>query len=134
MRGFASDWKRSIENINQEIMRSFSNFKNGTAILQVRWLLLTQFPGSLLLPFFLYTSELTQQNGRKKSTAKRLCVTNVTGLLLACFVEILHLIFLFSSVIQKYLFKVWRENLPNVIIVTFVTQGLSSPFLCSPFV
>ena len=36
VRGFASDWKRSIENINQEIMRSFSNFKNGTAILQVR--------------------------------------------------------------------------------------------------
>ena len=35
VRGFASDWKRSIENINQEIMRSFSNFKNGTAILQV---------------------------------------------------------------------------------------------------
>ena len=37
VRGFASDWKRSIENINQEIMRSFSNFKNGTAILQVRF-------------------------------------------------------------------------------------------------
>ena len=35
VRGFASDWKRSIENINQEIMRSFSNFKNGTTILQV---------------------------------------------------------------------------------------------------
>lgn len=27
VRGFASDWKRSIEDINQEIMRSFSNFK-----------------------------------------------------------------------------------------------------------
>ena len=35
VRGFAADWKRSIESINQEIMRSFSNFKNGTAILQV---------------------------------------------------------------------------------------------------
>ena len=28
-------WKSTIENMNQEIMRSFSNFKNGTAILQV---------------------------------------------------------------------------------------------------
>ena len=111
MRGFASDWKRSIENINQEIMRSFSNFKNGTAILQVRWFLSTQFPGSLLFPFFLYTSELTQQNGKKKRTAKRLCVTNVTGLLLACrwFFEILYLIFLCSGLIQKYLFRRgWR--------------------------
>lgn len=35
VRGFAADWKKSIENINQEIMRSFSNFKNGTTILQV---------------------------------------------------------------------------------------------------
>ena len=35
VRGFASDWKRSIENINQEIMRSFFNFKNGTTILRV---------------------------------------------------------------------------------------------------
>ena len=31
-------------------------------------------------------SEFTQQDGRKKGTAKRLSVTNVTGLLLACFV------------------------------------------------
>ena len=30
--------------------------------------------------------------------------------------------------------EVWRENVPNVIIVTFVTQGLSSPFLCGPVV
>ena len=35
VRGFASDWKRSIENINQAIMRSFFNFKNGTTILRV---------------------------------------------------------------------------------------------------
>ena len=33
-------------------------------------------------------SEFTQQDVRKKRTAKRLCVTNVTGLLLACFVVI----------------------------------------------
>ena len=31
-------------------------------------------------------SEFRQQDGRKKRTAKRLSVTNVTGLLLACFV------------------------------------------------
>ena len=29
--------------------------------------------------------EFTQQEGRKRRTAKHLCVTNVTGLLLACF-------------------------------------------------
>ena len=33
-------------------------------------------------------SEFTQQDGRKKRTAKRSCVTNVTGLLLASFVVI----------------------------------------------
>ncbi|XP_015774460.1 PREDICTED: vacuolar protein sorting-associated protein 52 homolog isoform X1 [Acropora digitifera] len=43
VRGFASDWKRSIENINQEIMRSFSNFKNGTAILQAALTQLIQY-------------------------------------------------------------------------------------------
>ena len=31
-------------------------------------------------------SEFTKQDGRKKRTAKSLCVTNVTGLLLASFV------------------------------------------------
>ena len=35
IRGFNSDWKKAIEAINQEIMQRFSNFKNGTAILQV---------------------------------------------------------------------------------------------------
>ncbi|XP_072015361.1 vacuolar protein sorting-associated protein 52 homolog [Amphiura filiformis] len=34
VRGFATSWKQSIEQINQEIMRSFTNFKNGTSILQ----------------------------------------------------------------------------------------------------
>jgi hypothetical protein len=34
VRGFNSDWKKAIELINQDIMRSFSNFKNGTQILQ----------------------------------------------------------------------------------------------------
>lgn len=35
VRGFATDWKHSIESINQDIMHSFSNFKTGTYILQV---------------------------------------------------------------------------------------------------
>ena len=35
VRGFAGDWKKSIEVLNQDIMQSFTNFKNGTAILQV---------------------------------------------------------------------------------------------------
>ena len=34
-------------------------------------------------------SDLTQQDSRKKRTAKRLCVTSVTGLFHACFVVIL---------------------------------------------
>lgn len=37
IRNFAMRWKAVIENMNQEVMRSFSNFKNGTAILQVSW-------------------------------------------------------------------------------------------------
>ena len=35
VRGFGAEWKRSIEVLNQEVMQSFTNFKNGTAILQV---------------------------------------------------------------------------------------------------
>ena len=34
VRGFNNDWKRAIELINQDSMRSFTNFKNGTQILQ----------------------------------------------------------------------------------------------------
>lgn len=34
VRGFAANWKKSIEELNQDIMQSFTNFKNGTAILQ----------------------------------------------------------------------------------------------------
>ena len=43
-------------------------------------------------------SEFTQQDGRKKRTAKCLCDTNATGLFLACFVVIFtsHLSFLAS--------------------------------------
>ena len=35
VRGFAGDWKKSIEALNTDIMQSFSNFKIGTHILQV---------------------------------------------------------------------------------------------------
>lgn len=34
VRGFNADWKKAIELINQDVMRSFTNFKNGTQILQ----------------------------------------------------------------------------------------------------
>ncbi|ESP04479.1 hypothetical protein LOTGIDRAFT_223857 [Lottia gigantea] len=34
VRGFNSDWKRALELINQDVMRAFTNFKNGTQILQ----------------------------------------------------------------------------------------------------
>ena len=45
-----------------------------------------------------FFSEFTQQDGRKKRTAKRLCVTNVAGLLLACFVgNSLNIVVLSSS-------------------------------------
>ncbi|KAI6191229.1 Vacuolar protein sorting-associated protein 52-like protein [Aphelenchoides bicaudatus] len=34
IRAFSADWKRSLESINTEILRSFTNLKNGTNILQ----------------------------------------------------------------------------------------------------
>ncbi|KAL5483835.1 hypothetical protein EMCRGX_G020250 [Ephydatia muelleri] len=34
VRSFAADWKKSIETLNRETMQSFTNFKNGTQILQ----------------------------------------------------------------------------------------------------
>ena len=37
---------------------------------------------------FAIISEFTQQDGRKKKTAERSCVTNVTRLFLTCFVVI----------------------------------------------
>lgn len=36
IRSFSANWKRSIDGINGEIVKSFTNFKNGTNILQVR--------------------------------------------------------------------------------------------------
>ena len=35
VKDFAVRWKAAIEGMNSELMRSFSNFKNGTQILQV---------------------------------------------------------------------------------------------------
>ena len=46
-------------------------------------------------------SEFTQQDGKKKRTAKRLCVTNVTVLLLACFVVIFTYINVFWSFTKR---------------------------------
>ena len=66
-------------------------------------------------------------------TANRLCVTNVTGLLLAFFVAIFSNINVFWS-FTKDLFKgKWSlaESYLNKIIVTLVTQGLLS-VLSSP--
>ena len=34
VRSFSAGWKKSLEGINNEIMRSFTNFRNGTNILQ----------------------------------------------------------------------------------------------------
>ncbi|XP_060706512.1 vacuolar protein sorting-associated protein 52 homolog isoform X2 [Hemiscyllium ocellatum] len=34
VRGFAGTWKQSVENLSQDVMRSFTNFKNGTGIIQ----------------------------------------------------------------------------------------------------
>ena len=46
VRGFAADWKKSIETLNHDIMQSFTNFKNGTAILQVSGVLVAIFESS----------------------------------------------------------------------------------------
>ncbi|KFP06547.1 Vacuolar protein sorting-associated protein 52, partial [Calypte anna] len=33
-RGFSSTWKGAVEALSGDVMRSFSNFKNGTSIIQ----------------------------------------------------------------------------------------------------
>ncbi|BFZ20252.1 hypothetical protein BsWGS_23291 [Bradybaena similaris] len=43
VRGFNNDWKRALESINQDVMRAFTNFKNGTQILQGALTLLIQY-------------------------------------------------------------------------------------------
>lgn len=36
VRGFSATWKQSVEAMSRDVMRSFTNFKNGTSIIQVR--------------------------------------------------------------------------------------------------
>ena len=48
-------WKSTIENMNQEIMRSFSNFKNGTAILQVRGTFISLLDSCYMFEFLKFT-------------------------------------------------------------------------------
>jgi hypothetical protein len=43
IKGFVNDWKKSLELINQEIMRSFTNFRNGQSILQATLTQLIQY-------------------------------------------------------------------------------------------
>ncbi len=43
IKNFTNDWKKSLELINQEIMRSFTNFKNGQTILQATLTQLIQY-------------------------------------------------------------------------------------------
>ncbi|XP_067131774.1 vacuolar protein sorting-associated protein 52 homolog [Centruroides vittatus] len=43
IRSFNSGWKKAIDDINQDIMRSFTNFKNGTNILQATLTQLIQY-------------------------------------------------------------------------------------------
>ena len=66
---------------------------------------------------------------------KGLCLTNMTGLLIACFVVIFSNINAFRSFTKKELFKereVWRKTLLVKIIVTLVAQGLLSTILSRP--
>ena len=84
-------------------------------------------------------SQFTQQDGRKRRTAKRLCVTNVTGLLLACSVVIFTKYQCFLVFYKKICLKeveVCVKFFSSKIIVTLVTQGLpssSSPVLMRKF-
>jgi vacuolar protein sorting-associated protein 52 len=43
IKNFLNDWKKSLDLINQEIMRSFTNFKNGQSILQASLTQLIQY-------------------------------------------------------------------------------------------
>ncbi|EFO18749.2 hypothetical protein LOAG_09744 [Loa loa] len=43
VRSFCANWKKSIDAINNEIVRSFTNFKNGTNILQVTFTQIVQY-------------------------------------------------------------------------------------------
>ena len=85
--------------------------------------------------FLSANSEFTQQDGRKKRTAKCLCVTNLTRPLLLCFVVIFTNIDVFWSFTKKICLKeseFSRTVISNKIIVTLVTQGLPSFLLSCP--
>ena len=71
-----------------------------------------------------FISELTQQDGRKKKTAERLCVTNVTRLFPTCFVVIFTCFLVFYKKIYLKESEVWRKVISNKIMVTLVTHGL----------
>ncbi|TKR81701.1 hypothetical protein L596_015532 [Steinernema carpocapsae] len=43
VKAFSADWKKSIDAINREILTSFTNFKNGTNILQTAFTQLVQY-------------------------------------------------------------------------------------------
>ncbi|VDK67799.1 unnamed protein product [Litomosoides sigmodontis] len=43
VRSFCANWKKSIDAVNNEIVRSFTNFKNGTNILQVTFTQIVQY-------------------------------------------------------------------------------------------
>ena len=64
----------------------FDIFREKSGTLKILWL--WQYRLHFAFSFFI-NSEFTQQDGGKKRTAKRLCVTNVMGLLLAFYVVIL---------------------------------------------
>ena len=80
-------------------------------------------------------SEFMQQDCRKKRTAKRSCVTNVTDLLLFCgdlHSSLRFLVFYKMTCLKEG--EVRRKSFSNKIIVALVIQGLPSSFLSRPVV
>ena len=78
-------------------------------------------------------SEFTQQDCRKKRTAKHLCVTNVTGLLLFCgdlHSSLCFLVFYKMTCLKEG--EVRRKSFSNKIIVTLVKQSFLSSFFSHP--
>jgi hypothetical protein len=59
VRGFSADWKKAIDDIDHEVMRSFSNFKNGTAILQVKFCIYL-YPAKAMVNIYLFQGALMQ--------------------------------------------------------------------------
>ena len=81
-----------------------------------------------------FISEFTQQDGRKKRTAKCLC-DKLDRAITCMLCRDLHLALMFSCFYKKICLKesdVWRKVISNKIVVTVVTQGLPSSFLSRP--